>query len=131
MNRYERTSPVRKIIVLLAAGWALVNSGGTAPAAEVQVSEATQACIECHKFIHPGVVEDWLKSRHSKVTPQEAEQYTKNIMAHAYENLAGNKIFNDLENTILGGIQRRNGRIDIQPANAATRAEACYYCHGT
>jgi cytochrome c553 len=196
MNRYERTSPVRKIIVLLAAGWALVNSGGTAPAAEVQVSEATQACIECHKVIHPGVVEDWLKSRHSKVTPQEAlavsglgqkvssrnvpeelrptavgcaechslrskehadtfehngydihivvspgdcrtchaqeaEQYSKNIMAHAYKNLAGNKIFNDLENTILGGIQRRNGRIAIQPANAATRAEACYYCHGT
>jgi len=52
-------------------------------------------------------------------------------MAHAYKNLAENKVYNDLENTILGGLERKNGRIAIQPANAATRDEACYYCHGT
>ena len=26
------------------------------PAAEVKVSDATQACIECHTVIHPGIV---------------------------------------------------------------------------
>jgi len=43
-----------------------------APAAEVKVSEATQACIECHTVIHPGIVQDWQKSRHSQVTPRQA-----------------------------------------------------------
>jgi hypothetical protein len=186
---------MKKIIALVAAGWVLVNPGAPA-AAEVKASEATQACIECHRIIHPGIVEDWRRSRHSQVTPKEAmavtglgqkvssqtvpeelqqtavgcaechtlrpkehadtfdhngydmhivvspgdcrtchaqetEQYSKNIMAHAYKNLAGNKIFNDLENTILGGIQRKDGKIAIQPANASTQAETCYYCHGT
>jgi len=186
---------MKKIIALVAAGWVLVNLGAPA-AAEVKASEATQACIECHSIIHPGMVESWRKSRHSKVTPkeamavtglgqkvssqnvpeelqqtavgcaechtlrpkehadtfehngydihivvspgdcrtchaQEAEQYSRNIMAHAYKNLAGNKIYSDLENTILGGIQRKSGKIAIQPAHAATQAETCYYCHGT
>jgi hydroxylamine dehydrogenase len=165
-------------------------------AAEVKVSEASQACIECHRVIHPGIVADWERSRHFRITPkeamavkglglkvsspsvpeelqgvavgcaechtlrpkehadtfehngydihivvspgdcrtchvQEADQYSKNIMAHAYKNLAGNKLYNDLENTILGGIQRKDGKWSIQPAHAATKAEACYYCHGT
>jgi cytochrome c553 len=186
---------MKKLIALVAAGWVLANPGAPA-AAEVKASEATQACIECHRIIHPGIVEDWRRSRHSRVTPQEAmavtglgqkvssrnvpeelqqtvvgcaechtlrpkehadtfdhngydihivvspgdcrtchaqetEQYSKNIMAHAYKNLAGNKIYKDLENTILGGIQRKDGKIAIQPANAATQAETCYYCHGT
>ena len=165
-------------------------------AAEVKVSEASQACIECHRVIHPGIVLDWERSRHSRITPkeamtikglglkvsspsvpeelqgvavgcaechtlrpkehadtfehngydihivvspgdcrtchvQEADQYSKNIMAHAYKNLAGNKLYNDLEHTVLGSVQRRGGKWSIRPANPATKAEACYYCHGT
>jgi cytochrome c553 len=165
-------------------------------AVEVKVSEASQACIECHRVIHPGIVGDWERSRHSRLTPkeamavkglglkvsspsvpeelqgvavgcaechsmrpkehadtfehngydihlvvspgdcrtchaQEADQYSRNIMAHAYKNLAGNKLYNDLEHTVLGSVQRRGGQWSIQPANAATKAEACYYCHGT
>ena len=37
-----------------------------------KVSEATQACIECHRVIHPGIVADWQRSRHAAVTPKEA-----------------------------------------------------------
>jgi hypothetical protein len=186
---------MKKMIALVAAGWIGMNPGASA-ADDVTVSEATQACIECHRVIHPGIVEDWQRSRHSRKTPkeamavkglglkvsspsvpeelqrvavgcaechtlrpkehadtfehngydihivvspgdcrtchaQEADQYSRNIMAHAYKNLAGNKVFNDLEHTILGGIQRKDGKGSIQPANAGTRAEACYYCHGT
>ena len=40
-----------------------------AQAAEVKVSDATQACIECHSILHPGIVQEWQKSRHSQVTP--------------------------------------------------------------
>ena len=35
-------------------------------------SEQTQVCILCHRNYTPGIVEDWLKSRHSKITPQMA-----------------------------------------------------------
>jgi hypothetical protein len=183
------------IILLVAAGGVFLNHAKL-DAAEAKLSEATQACIECHQVIHPGIVADWQRSRHARVTPraamavtglglkvssasvpeelqdtavgcaechtlrakehadtyahngyeihtvvssgdcrtchvQEAEQYSRNIMAHAYKNLAENKVYNDLENTILGRLERKNGRIAIQPANAATRDEACYYCHGT
>lgn len=185
-----------KTIILLAVAGAVFLCQGKPDAAEAKPSEATQACIECHQVIHPGIVADWQRSRHAQVTPkaamavaglgrklsspqvpvdlqdttvgcaechtlrpkehadtfehngydihivvssgdcrtchaQEAEQYSRNIMAHAYKNLAGNKVYNDLENTILGGIQRKDGRIVLQPAPAAAKAEACYYCHGT
>jgi cytochrome c553 len=165
-------------------------------ASEVKLSDATQACIECHQVVHPGIVEDWQRSRHVRITPkeakaitglglkvssknvpedlqsvavgcaechtlrpkehadtfehngydihivvspgdcrtchsEEAEQYSRNIMAHAYKNLADNKVFSDLEQAILGGIQRKDGKMITQPANAATKAETCYYCHGT
>jgi hypothetical protein len=185
-----------KCIIMLAVSAALLLSPPLLKAAEVELSEATQACIECHQIIHPGIVADWQRSRHSLVAPKtamavsglglkisnpavpehlrktavgcaechtlrpkehadtyehngydihtvvspgdcrtchslEAEQYSRNIMAHAYKNLAGNQVYNDLENTILGGIERKDGKIVIQPAHAATRAEGCYYCHGT
>jgi hypothetical protein len=185
-----------KLIIVLAVGVSVLIHQEALAAAEAKSSEATQACIECHRIIHPGIVADWQRSRHALITPkaaaavgglgrkvssesvpgdlqdttvgcaechtlrpkehadtfdhnghdihivvspgdcrtchaQEAEQYSRNIMAHAYKNLAGNKLYNDLENTILGGIQRKDGKIAIQTANAATQAETCYYCHGT
>jgi hydroxylamine dehydrogenase len=44
---------------------------GLTRAAE-KISEATASCLECHASIHPGIVEDWKKSRMSRVTPSEA-----------------------------------------------------------
>jgi hypothetical protein len=185
-----------KLMIALAIAGSVFLHPGALAAAEVKTSEATQACIECHRVIHPGIVADWQRSRHSQITPQEAmavkglglkvsspsvprelesyavgcaechslrpkdhadtfehngfdihivvspgdcrtchaqeaEQYSQNIMTHAYQNLAGNKLYNDLEQTIVGGIQRKDGKLSIQPANAVTRADACYHCHGT
>jgi hypothetical protein len=165
-------------------------------AQEVKTSAATQECIECHRIIHPGLVEDWQRSRHSRITPreamavaglglkvssktvpeelqkvvvgcaechtlrptehkgtfehngydvhlvvspgdcrtchsEEAEQYTGNIMAHAYKNLAGNPLFLELEHSILGGVRSQGAQLVLDPADPATRAESCYYCHGT
>ncbi len=36
------------------------------------ISQETQACLDCHKTYTPGIVEDWLKSRHSKTLPSSA-----------------------------------------------------------
>lgn len=38
----------------------------------VALSEQTQLCVLCHKKYTPGIVEDWLTSRHSKITPEMA-----------------------------------------------------------
>ena len=32
---------------------------------EVPVSESTEACIECHQALHPGIVADWRNSHHA------------------------------------------------------------------
>jgi hypothetical protein len=35
-------------------------------------SGETEACLECHRTVSPGVVADWQKSLHAKTTPAEA-----------------------------------------------------------
>lgn len=39
---------------------------------KVPISDATRDCLDCHESIHPGIVEDWKKSRHATITPQKA-----------------------------------------------------------
>ncbi len=36
------------------------------------LSDQTQACISCHQKYTPGIVEDWLTSRHAKTIPVDA-----------------------------------------------------------
>jgi hydroxylamine dehydrogenase len=36
------------------------------------LSQQTQTCISCHNTVTPGILQDWLTSRHSKTTPAEA-----------------------------------------------------------
>lgn len=40
--------------------------------ASQELSPETQACIGCHSMFTPGIVQDWLTSRHSKTAPQQA-----------------------------------------------------------
>ncbi|MGD8836655.1 MAG: multiheme c-type cytochrome, partial [Desulfobacteraceae bacterium] len=61
----------------------------------------------------------------------EREQYAKNIMAMAEKNLSENSLYADLERAILGKAELKKGRVHFSPANDLTRADACYYCHGT
>ncbi len=165
-------------------------------AEENSVSEATAECIECHAMVHPGIFNDWKKSRHAQITPasavgvkglarkvssdnipdglknnvvgcaechtmrpdnhrdtfehnghdihivvspkdcaschtEEAFQYTQNIMSHAYDNLAENALYQKLQLSIIGTKKRVGGQMTYTPANEATKAETCYYCHGT
>ena len=39
---------------------------------DVPLSVETEACIDCHILYTPGIVKDWLSSRHAKITPLEA-----------------------------------------------------------
>ena len=171
-------------------------AGGAAFGDTQPVSDATQACLDCHAVFHSGIVADWQKSRHARVTPQaamaieeikrrissrnvpeglqgnsvgcaechtlrggahadtfehngyeihvvvspddcatchatEREQYSKNIMAMAEKNLSENKVYADLQRNILGSAAVKGDRVHFETANDMTRADACYYCHGT
>jgi hydroxylamine dehydrogenase len=64
---------MRKLLILLAvAGVLLVGSPSGSTAAETPVSDATAECLACHAVVHPGIVEDWKRSRHAVTTPQAA-----------------------------------------------------------
>jgi len=43
-------------------------------AAEAPLSEASQACLDCHAAATPGIVADWRLSAHARTTPAQASQ---------------------------------------------------------
>ena len=110
------------------------------------VPEALQGvvvgCAECHTLrpeAHADTFEHNGYDVHVVVSPDdcrtchatEADQYSRNIMSHAYRNLADNAVYQQLQRAILGTPKLENSEIKIVPENAETKAEACYYCHGT
>ena len=44
---------------------------------ERRISEDTEACLECHRSIHPGIVAGWEEGRMSRVTPEAAMKADK------------------------------------------------------
>jgi hypothetical protein len=67
------------------------------------LSEETRACIECHNSLNPGLVQDWLASRHAKTTGEEALKKPE--------------------------VERRVSAKEI-PGALRTVAVGCYECHG-
>jgi len=67
------------------------------------ISQETTACLECHKTYTPGIVEDWLKSRHSKTPPGLALK-----KAEKSRRMSAKKVTASLEKVVVG----------------------CYECHG-
>ena len=99
-------------------------------------------CAECHTLrpkAHADTFEHNGYDVHVVVSPDdcqtchatERKQYAKNIMSHAYGNLAHNKLHQKHEHAVLASTKYKDGKITRSPANEATKAEACYYCHGT
>jgi mono/diheme cytochrome c family protein len=99
-------------------------------------------CAECHTLrpkSHADTFEHNGYDIHVVVSPEdcatchsrEAEQYSKNLMANAYDNLDANPLYHKLQLSINGRKEFKDGKLKIEPANAATQAETCYYCHGT
>lgn len=99
-------------------------------------------CAECHTLrgaAHADTFEHNGYDIHVVVSPDdcatchavEKEQYAKNIMALAEKNLSENKLYADLQRTILGAGEITPDGVHFSPGNDLTRADACYYCHGT
>ncbi len=111
-----------------------------------KVPEPLQAisvgCAECHTLrgeAHADTFEHNGTDIHVVVSPDdcatchatEREQYSKNIMAMAEKNLSENTLYADLQRNILGTPTVTPDRVHFEPANDMTRADGCYYCHGT
>jgi len=124
---------------LAAEGTARKVSSKTVPDS---LQSNTVGCAECHT-LRPGAHADTFEHNgydiHVVVSPKdcatchssEAEQYSKNLMANAYDNLDANTLYHKLQISINGRKEFKDGKITYQPANADTKAETCYYCHGT
>ena len=54
------------------------------------LSGETESCLDCHSSLHPGIVEDWKRSRHARITPLEGVKKGERISAEAIpEELTG------------------------------------------
>ncbi len=51
------------------------------------ISQETSACLDCHKDFTPGIVADWQRSLHSKVTPASALKKPKKERRISADNL--------------------------------------------
>lgn len=61
------------------------------------VSEETLECINCHSVIHPGIVESWNNSKHSKITPSKANEKSKIEKRVSFTSLNEN-----MKNVVVG-----------------------------
>ncbi len=60
---------MKSLVFLLLGLFAFVPvvMGANAP-----ISEETEKCIDCHSSVTPGIVADWQKSQHAKISPAQA-----------------------------------------------------------
>lgn len=135
-SRHAQSTPKEAMMV---KGLSRKVSAETVPE---NLLETTIGCAECHTLRpedHADTFEHNGYDIHIVVSPndcrtchkEEAEQYSGNIMSHAYNNLAGNSIYQHLQRSIIGKkTESPKGKI-ISPAHEDTKAETCYYCHGT
>ncbi len=68
------------------------------------LSEESEACIDCHITVSPGIVEDWKDSRHSKITITAAFQKDE--------------------------LERRISIQDLNSVGDSKIVVGCYECHG-
>ena len=135
-SRHSATTPAQALSI---EGLGRKVSGSSVPEA---LKGTVVGCAECHTLRpdrHADTFEHNGYQVHVVVSPddcatchgEEAAQYTENIMSHAYGNLANNPLYQQLETSIIGKTQRKDGAITYSPADPLTAADACYYCHGT
>lgn len=92
MGKIERFLLVCALSVL----WAVSsNARQQTPGGQAALSDETHACIDCHKSVTPGIVEDWLTSRHAHTTPLVAlakpvvgRRYSAGLVASPLANVA-------------------------------------------
>jgi hydroxylamine dehydrogenase len=83
--------------ILIVFLWVQVAMGAGAP-----MSQDTEACLDCHRPINPGIVADWEKGQMAKVTPRAARSMI---------------------------LKKRRVSFDTVPDNMAAVVVGCAECH--
>ena len=98
MRRMTMNRAAIAILIFFFSGWALLFAQAEGKKGEVpRLSKQTSTCIGCHRVYTPGIVEDWLRSLHSKTTPSSAlrkPEITRRISAK--------KVAVPFENVVVG-----------------------------
>ena len=68
---------MKRLFVALAYIMALLWLNAGLASAKLVISQATQACISCHRQVTPGIVAEWEKSVHAHITPAMAMKKPK------------------------------------------------------
>ena len=72
MRRLSAINPAGITLALLVLALSVARPVTVAGAAGPPISKETQECLNCHSQYHPGLVQDWMHSLHSHVTPEQA-----------------------------------------------------------
>jgi hydroxylamine dehydrogenase len=95
------SSPLFALFILLFTA-SISIAARHKPDDHATVSPSTQSCIACHTLYTPGIVQDWLSSRHARITPAEARKKPA---------------------------QERRMSAETVPAGMSPYAVGCYECH--
>jgi hydroxylamine dehydrogenase len=106
------------------------------------LASTSVGCYECHSlnldkhsdsFEHNGYQINIIVSSNdcSACHIDESDQYSKNIMSHAYNNLVSNDVYNDLIKSVNANYHYNQGAIKAGEVDSLTMFESCLYCHGT
>ena len=93
------------LVVILLSGSVCI-----AEPVAAQISGNTEACIDCHSVVTPGIVADWQKSRHSKVSPAEGLQKDK-----LERRISTDAVTEDLAETVVGCAECHTMNADQHP----------------
>ncbi len=107
-----------------------------------ELQRVVVGCYECHSlrteehsdaFEHNGYRINVIVSSADCATCHsvEAEQYGRNIMAHAYGNLVDNTLYQDFTKVVNNHYTYEKGQLTIGEGDMLTEYESCLYCHGT
>jgi len=66
-----------KLVVTVVCVAPIYVMGLAVAAEEAPISSASEDCIACHASTHPGIVADWKRSLHSRITPAQAMKKPK------------------------------------------------------
>ena len=109
---------------------------------ETELQQTAVGCYECHSlrtdqhadsFDHNGFQINIIVSPADCATCHvtEADQYTRNIMSHAYGNLVDNTLYRDLTQVVNNHYSFTKEQLTIGAGDKLTEYESCLYCHGT
>lgn len=106
------------------------------------LADVVVGCAECHTRDpekHPDTIDHEGYPVHTVVTPVdcafchpvEVEEYSRNVMSHARDNLDKNPLYHQLKEAVAAPHEVKDGKLVRGALTPAMEADSCDACHGT